>query len=78
MNRPEHLRFKEYLIPTMPDTNCAGCTLFVKEPSDCPVEYQRKGYMCPCAVCLMKSICEDTCDEWYAYDHYINKDKPRG
>ena len=62
-----------------PDANCNGCITFNGDGQFCAVQLKCEGELCPCAVCLTKSICdEETCDEWFDYDMIVNKDRPRG
>lgn len=70
-----NLKASEY-----PDAVCKGCVTYTGgEGQFCGVQLKCEGVLCPCAVCLTKSICDmDTCDEWFHYDNVVNQDRPRG
>jgi hypothetical protein len=69
----ETVYFKDQLIEVMEDMDCEGCVSHLFGEVGCAIDFQRNGYMCPCAVCLLKSICDDSgCDIYHNYEHYLN------
>lgn len=42
---------------------CTQCTL-VKNNRHCPIRRKGKNKDCPCTICLLKSICNVSCEPW--------------
>ena len=48
--------------------SCIGCVMF-KDGRHCPLVDVEKYKGCPCRTCLIKVMCESSCEE---YDVYVN------
>lgn len=57
------------------ETECKGCGV-LQEFGECNIQIERpKEYSkCPCRICLLKGICETTCEDykkfWPNYQEY--------
>ena len=59
--------------------DCKGCIWpDACDDNYCGVILQKDDQICPCATCLVKMVCDNICDEWVAYDLYVNGDQVRG
>jgi len=45
---------------------CQGCMSVVQFPT-CDVPPIKDGKICPCALCLVKIMCDDPCEEFKIY-----------
>lgn len=45
------------------DKQCIGCGDYENE---CIIKYIEKGE-CPCRICLVKTMCEDACEEFILF-----------
>ncbi len=43
---------------------CKGCYTFMSIHTDCPSELIKKSDKCPCAMCLIKGVCDTPCEEY--------------
>ena len=52
---------------------CRGCLIneLIKESAECVFKTNRKWdyYKCPCLMCLIKGMCEKSCDEYKQYSN---------
>ncbi len=48
-------------------TGCKGCTMYEND-THCIIIENKKDGKCPCKNCLVKVVCEYSCEE---YDEYI-------
>lgn len=48
---------------------CKGCLTYetMNEDQLCPVPHKINRKPCPCSKCMIKMVCEDTCDEFRLY-----------
>ena len=59
------------------DKVCKGCTTYefgLKFGSPCNIPHKMDGYTCPCSTCLIKSMCQETCDE---VEYYMRRNVKR-
>lgn len=55
------------------DSICKGCLTYetyILNPSTktaCLIPHKKDGKACPCSTCLIKSVCQDVCDEIEKY-----------
>ena len=46
--------------------NCKGCKDY--EDENCIISFNKSKQLCPCRSCLIKSMCEDGCDEFIIFN----------
>ncbi len=46
------------------DYNCKGCYTFMSDHMDCPHHVINESDECPCRICLIKGVCDTTCEEY--------------
>ncbi len=52
------------------DYICKGCASYINERGDrlhCNTVHKKNGHACPCSTCLVKSMCEQQCDDFKIY-----------
>ena len=56
---------------------CQGCLIFsqMRDGICCAVPHKINGHPCPCSVCIVKGMCEETCDVLKLYRKTRKNDK---
>ncbi len=54
----------------MENHSCKGCYILISDLMDCPHQAINEVGNCPCRICLIKGICNTTCEE---YNDFFNE-----
>jgi hypothetical protein len=56
----------------MKNTTCKGCLTYDREiPTRCPVISSNREDECPCPICLIKMMCELSCEKMNTLNNLI-------